>query len=111
MSDVWEFFQKIKDDDNVVILISCQLCEAEYGITTSTTTLRRHLNTAHSSVYTSNNQQQRQTPPYTPAEQNHITVKLTQWISVDLQPFSVVEQVEFKKFVHTLDSRYIIPCR
>ena len=87
MSDVWELFQKIQDNDNVVISINCQLCEAEYGTATSTSTLRRHLISFHSSVYTSNNKQQRQTTPYTPAEQKHITVKLAQWISVDLQPF------------------------
>ena len=40
MSDVWELFQKIQDNDNVVISINCQLCEAEYGTATSTSTLR-----------------------------------------------------------------------
>ena len=55
MSDVWEFFQKIKNDNYVVISINCQLCDTTYGITTSTTTLRRHLLSVHSSVYTSNN--------------------------------------------------------
>lgn len=108
MSDVWKYFQKTQNEDNTIILsINCQLCEAEYGAATSTTTLRRHLTGAHSSVYT---QQQRQIP-YTPAEQKHITVKLAEWISVDLQPFSVVERVEFQQFIHTLDSRYTIPCR
>jgi len=43
MSDVWELFQKIQDNDNVVISINCQLCEAEYGTATSTSTLRHHL--------------------------------------------------------------------
>ena len=61
MSDVWKLFQKIQDNDNVVISINCQLCEAEYGTATSTSTLRRHLISFHSSVYTSNNKQQRQT--------------------------------------------------
>ena len=55
MSDVWELFQKIQDNDNVVISINCQLCEAEYGTATSTSTLRHHLISFHSSVYTSNN--------------------------------------------------------
>src|SRR2546423_12678734 len=110
MSDVWEYFQKIQDEDNTIILsINCQLCEAEYGVSTSTTTLRRHLTGVHSSVYTSN--KQKQAPPYTLAEQKHITVNLAQWISVDLQPFSVVERVEFQQFILTLNSRYTIPCR
>src|SRR3954464_1811982 len=109
MSDVWEYFQKIQNEDNTIILsINCQLCEAEYGISTSTTTLRRHLTGTHSSVY---NQQQKQPLPYTLAEQKHITVNLAQWISVDLQPFSVVKRIEFQQFIHTLDSCYTIPCR
>src|SRR4051794_27690081 len=110
MSDVWEYFQKIQDEDNTIILsINCQLCEAEYEISTSTTTLRCHLTGVHSSVYTSN--KQKQAPPYTLVKQKHIIVNLAQWISVDLQPFSIVEQVEFQQFIHTLDSRYTIPCR
>lgn len=111
MSDVWEFFQRVKNDDNVVLSINCQLCEAVYGISTSTTTLRRHLLGTHSTIYTLENKQQRQIIPYTSAEQKHITVKLTQWISVNLQPFSIVEQTEFQQFIYALDPRYIIPCR
>ena len=55
MSDVWEFFQRVKNDDNVVLSINCQLCEAVYGISTFTTTLRRHLLGTHSTIYTSEN--------------------------------------------------------
>ena len=77
MSDVWEYFQKIQDEDNTIILsINCQLCEAEYGVSTSTTTLRHHLTDVHNSVYTSN--KQKQPLLYTLAEQKHITVNLAQ---------------------------------
>ena len=60
----------------------------------------------------SNNQlnQSNQKPSYT-SEQKHITTKLAQWITVDLQPFSVIEQAEFRDFIYTLNSRYVIPCR
>ena len=30
---------------------------------------------------------------------------------MDLQPFNIVEQAEFKQFIYTLDPRYVIPCR
>ena len=50
MSDVWKYIQKIKNNDNVVISLNCQLCEAEYGVTTSTATLHRHLPRIHTSV-------------------------------------------------------------
>src|ERR1044071_1905887 len=38
-------------------------------------------------------------------------VNNAQWISVNLQPFSIVEQTEFQQFIYALDPRYIIPCR
>jgi len=113
MSDVWKYFEKVKNDDNIILSINCQLCEVEYEVSTSTTTLRQHLTGTHSSTYMSNNQpnQSNQKPSYTLTEQKHITTKLAQWITVDLQPFSVVEQAEFRDFIYTLDSRYVIPCR
>jgi hypothetical protein len=109
MSDVWNYIQKVKESDNVVSL-NCSLCEAEYGPSTSTGTLRRHLVRIHSSIYTSNHQSE-QHSSYTFAEQMHITKKFAEWIVVDLQPFSIVEQEEFKQFVYALDPRYVIPCR
>ncbi|GES99322.1 zinc finger BED domain-containing protein RICESLEEPER 2-like [Rhizophagus clarus] len=51
MSDVWNFFQKIRNNNNVVILLNCQLCEAEYGSSTSTSTLYQYLKGAHSSTH------------------------------------------------------------
>jgi hypothetical protein len=110
MSDVWKYIQKIKNNDNVVISLNCQLCEAEYGVTTSTATLHRHLTRIHSSVYTPINQP-KQNSSYTFAEQIHITIKLAEWIAVDLQSFNIVEQEEFKQFVYTLDPCYVIPCK
>ena len=61
----------------------------------------------------SNNQpnQSNQKPSYTLTEQKHITTKLAQWITVDLQPFKVVEQAEFRDFIYILDSCYVISCR
>jgi hypothetical protein len=110
MSDVWEYFQKIKNDDNVITSINCKLCEAEYGASSATTTLRRHLKNVHSSTYIQNDQS-KQISPYTFSEQIHITIKLIQWLIVDLQPFNIVEQEEFQQFIYSLDPRYVLPCR
>src|SRR6266498_399579 len=93
VSDVWDYFQKITDENNI-------LKSKKYTIT-----------------YTSkiSNNQTKLTSycfkPYTKSEQSHITTNLVDWITVNLQPFKIVEQVEFKKLVHSLDPRYIIPCR
>jgi len=113
MSDVWEYILKTKNNDNVIVSLNCQLCEAEYGVSTSTATLRRHLTSIHSSIYKQDKQdnQPEQNSSYTFTEQIHITIKLVEWIVVDLQPFSIVEQAEFKQLIYTLDPRYVIPCR
>ena len=76
MSDVWEYFQKIKNDDNVITSINCKLCETEYEASSATTTLRQHLKSVHSSTYTQNDQPKKQISPYTFSEQMHITIKL-----------------------------------
>jgi hypothetical protein len=110
MSDVWNFFQKVKRD-NIVTSIYCQICKAEYGALTSTTSLRRHLINIHGSIYKQTNQSRRQISLYSPSKQSHITAKLAQWVAVNLQPFNMVEQREFQEFVYTLDPRYVVPCR
>ena len=55
MSDVWKYFEKVKNDDNIILSINCQLCEVEYRVSTSTTTLCQYLTGTHSSTYMSNN--------------------------------------------------------
>ena len=107
MSDVWNYIQKIKNNDNNVVSLNCQLCEAEYSKSTSTATLCRHLTSIHSSAYIPSNQPN-QNSSYTFAEQVHITTKLAEWIIVDLQPFNTVEQIEFIQFVCTLDPQIIV---
>lgn len=117
VSDVWDYFQKIIDENNVLKSKKCKLCHATFAATCATSTLRRHLQKKHTITYTFNtsNKQTKLTSyrfkPYTKNEQSHITTNLVDWIAVNLQPFKVVEQVEFKKLVHSLDSRYVIPCR
>ena len=108
MSDVWGYFEKIKNN-NIVTSVKCQYCEAEYGTITSTTSLRRHLMSVHASIYMANHLPKQNSHTY--AEQHYITIQLAQWITVDLQPFNIVEQAEFQEFVHALDPYYTIPCR
>ncbi len=116
-SDVWDYFQKITDENNILKSNKCRLCNTTFAASCATTTLRHHLQKKHTITYTSNisNKQTKLTSyrfkPYTKSEQSHITTNLVDWITVNLQPFKIVEQVEFKKLVHSLDPRYIIPCR
>src|SRR6266511_341283 len=117
VSDVWDYFQKIFDENNVLTSNKCKLCNTTFASSCATSTLRRHLQNQHTITYNSNisNKQTKLTSyrfkPYTKSEQSHITTNLVDWIAVNLQPFKVVEQVEFKRLVYSLDSRYIMPCR
>src|SRR6185295_16933574 len=45
-SDVWLFFSKLSNDK-----VQCNKCKITYSDNSSTTTLRRHLKSKHSSVY------------------------------------------------------------
>ncbi len=116
-SDVWDYFQKITDENNILKSNKCRLCNTTFAASCATTTLCCYLQKKHTITYTSNisNNQIKLTSyhfkPYTKSEQSHITTNLIDWITVNLQPFKIVEQVEFKKLVHLLDPRYIIPCR
>ena len=94
MSDVWAYFQRTTNNDNNISLVKCKLCEAKYGSLTSTTTLRRHLQNIHASTYILKSLP-KESSSYTYAEQLYITKKLVQWITVHLQLFNIVEQVQF----------------
>ena len=76
--------------------------------------LRRHLKNKHTSIY-SNINSSRQTTltsyqfrPYNEAESKHITIRMIEWIAVNLQSFLVVEQDQFRQFVTTLNPRYVV---
>ena len=88
MSDVWGYFEKVKNN-NIVTSVKCQYCEAKYGTITSTTSLRRHLMSVHASIYMANHLPKQNSHTY--AEQHYITIQLAQWITVDLQSFNIVE--------------------
>lgn len=47
----------------------------------------------------------------TPARQNSIDEELAKMIALDFQPFSVVDDKGFRKFIHALNPTYAIPSR
>ena len=53
-SDIWNYFQKIYDENNILKLYKCNLCNITYSSACATSTLRRHLETKHSITYSSN---------------------------------------------------------
>jgi hypothetical protein len=113
-ADVWEFFLKIQDEESGSITnYKCTLCAKLYSPGNPTSTLRRHLTKKHSSHY--KKPEPRQTTlrfkPYSSIKSKPITDSLVDFVATDLQPFTIVENPEFKLLINKLDARYILPCR
>jgi hypothetical protein len=116
-SDVWEFFFKVLDEETgLTTSYKCILCAKIYSPGNPTTTLRKHLTKKHSFHYkkTENHQitlNETRFKPYSLSQSNSITNSLIDFIATDLQPFSIVENTEFKLFVNKLNPQFILPCR
>ncbi|CAJ0909634.1 7178_t:CDS:2, partial [Entrophospora sp. SA101] len=115
VSDVWNHFEKIEDLRTMEIKsYKCNLCAKLYKSSCATSTLWRHLNNKHTSIYSNNSRQTTLTSyqfrPYSEAESKHITIRMIEWIIVNLQSFLVVEQNQFHQFVAALNPQYIITC-
>ncbi|GBC28973.2 zinc finger BED domain-containing protein 1-like [Rhizophagus irregularis DAOM 181602=DAOM 197198] len=113
-ADVWEFFQKIQDEESWLITnYKCILCAKLYSPGNPTSTLRRHLTKKHPSHY--KKPETRQTTlrfkPYSPSKSKPITDSLVDFVATDLQPFTIVENPEFKLLINKLNPHYILPCR
>src|SRR5207237_4634659 len=89
-----------------------------YSKKTGLTTLKDHFEKNHKKVH---NELYIQTAlpfhvvePYGKRDQEkttNITMNLIRWIITDQQPFNVVEDSDFRKFVMSLDKRYRLPSR
>ena len=116
-SDVWELFHKVQDEESGLITnYKCILCAKLYSPGNPTTTLRRHLLSKHFSHYKKSKYHQTTLKemhykPYSPLQSKPITDLLIDFVATDLQPFTIVENPEFKLLINKLDPRYILPCR
>lgn len=132
-SIAWKFFQKSSDNSSV----RCSLCKQTIVFHKSTTTLMHHLRVKHGEeLKKAKEEKQRESIPILPKPGPSMiqpTVKETienktpydqksvhrqdldrlvlQMIVEDMQPFSIVEDKGFKKFVKALDARYELPSR
>ncbi|CAB4419542.1 unnamed protein product [Rhizophagus irregularis] len=85
-AQVWKHFEKKtieKDDEQTETYILCHICEDHFSANNSTTTLERHLKAKHFDVYK----------------------------DLDQQPFTIVENQSFKKFIASIQPKYKIPSR
>ncbi len=135
MSAVWTYFSISEKDPRTAI---CTTCNAEISRggasakTFSTSGLIYHLKSKHSDRYAEyerNVAQKRKTPPSTPTpsvadvfekartfpsdgvKAKGITQKIMEFIALDDQPFSVVEDVGFCRLIEHIEPRYVMPSR
>ena len=109
---LWEYFDETEKDR------ICRICRSSYSEKTGLTTLKDHFEKNHKKVH---NELYIQTAlpfhvvePYGKRDQEkttNITMNLIRWIITDQQPFNVVEDSDFRKFVMSLDKRYRLPSR
>src|ERR1043165_1724697 len=86
-TDVWEFFNKIQDEESgIIINYKCTLCAKLYSSGNPTSTLHHHLTSKHSSHY------KQPKPCQTTFRFTSFALsKLVDFVATDLQPFTIVE--------------------
>lgn len=128
MSAVWEYFS-VENSDSVKAI--CKICKLEVsrGGTNkahfNTTNLIRHLQKSHTVEYGTYKKrtkpQQQQTLaevfqkkdklPRNGEKSRNITRKIVEYIALDDQPISVVENVGFRRLMDYLEPKYELPSR
>lgn len=117
-SDVWEYYEKIKDAPKA----RCTLCNKELSYRGGTTNLRTHLECKHSLLYIhevkkTSCSKQSTLIGYAKSQQcsegraTAITERITNMIALDLKPIRMVEGEGFCELLHYLEPGYKIPCR
>ena len=92
-SIIWDYFTI---DSNFVI---CNNCKKQFSISSSTSTLKRHLSSSHQIELPQKSPQKRKEVPILDSKiQDIATEDLVKWIIDDFQSFIVVENLYFEKF-------------
>jgi BED zinc finger. len=109
-SSVWIYFDK--NPAHAPGFSVCKNCSKKYKLTTSVTSLRKHLQTHQLNAPTRTEKSvKKYNDPFSKREQKEHDKYLVQWLIRDLQPFTVVDNLSFRAFVNFLCSRYVIPDR
>ncbi|CAG8756358.1 5502_t:CDS:2, partial [Rhizophagus irregularis] len=118
-STVWQHFEKICDENGNRISIKCNYCNQSYSSKSSTTTLNDHWEKKHSkvqpggagSIEVAFSRAQTTYAKLQGEEYLDILNNLVNWVIADCQPFRVVDNLHFKKFITSLNPRFQIPSR
>ncbi|CAI2196506.1 16980_t:CDS:1, partial [Funneliformis geosporum] len=104
-STVWNFFDKNTVEHPGVPV--CQNCKAVFESSSSTSSLRRHLN-SHQIVAPKRQRfiTEYRIDPHTTRDQQERDDAIIKWIICDQQPFTVVECPEWREMILKFDQRY-----
>jgi len=119
-SIVWQYYEKIFDDQGNCISIKCNYCDQKYSSKSSTTTLNDHWTRRHSKVQPGGvgsieaafgNKSQTTCTKLQGDEYLVHFNKLVKWVIRDSQSFRVVDSFEFRDFLIGLNPRFQVPSR
>ena len=86
----------------------CQKCKAVFSSASGTTTLKRHLSSHKIAAprMRQSTMHDYRTDPYPKNEQDERDILVANWVVCDIQPFSVVENEEWRQMITKFDPRY-----
>lgn len=115
-SVVWQHFEKIFDDNGILLHIKCNYCNTIYSKKSSTTTLGDHWRIKHSKIQPggvgsiemafNNSQVKLKGDNYLDSLN-----KLVNWVIVECQPFRIVDSISFREFIKSLNSGFQVSSR
>jgi hypothetical protein len=114
-SKIWDYFEKMSEegeDNEIKNYILCNICQSHLSANNSTTTLERHLKSKHKVDYDDYKNKTKVKVGFWIAELQQEKHKLfINWIITDQQPFTLVENKNFKEFLFSIQPRYKLPSR
>lgn len=113
-ADVWKFFtrkEKTTRDETIEPYIFCNVGKCHLSNNNSTTTLERHLRAKHHDAYVELHDQRIITKLWAKEIQDAKHEFLVNWVIIDQQPFSIVDNLSFRKFMLSIQPRYKLPSR
>ncbi|XP_076660942.1 zinc finger BED domain-containing protein 4-like, partial [Halictus rubicundus] len=116
-SDVWQHFLKIGRGE-----AQCNICDKKFKLKYgNTSSLLRHLKAVHGSVIHLPTTTQIETESVkdkniayfdkNSSRSKQLTEGIAQIIALDLQPYSIVDDIGFRSFINIVEPRYEIPSR
>jgi hypothetical protein len=118
VADVWRFFtrkEKVTKDqsENEIIeqFILCNVGQCQLSPNNSTTTLERHLKAKHHDAYIELYEKKITVELWSDEMQKAKHKLFINWVVIDQQPFTIVNNLSFQKFMSSIQPRYRIPSR